>query len=79
MESEESYNGLGLDVREEVFYPVSQTITTHPKDEGVIGGFIITSSEEVIQHTRAIYSALDFLGDVGGLLDMLRLVAEVFL
>ena len=32
-----------------------------------------------MKHTRSIYSALDFLGDVGGLYDMLKLVAEVLL
>ena len=79
MESEESFNGLGLSTREEEFYPVSKKLYTYPKAEGVVGGMIITTSEEATQHNRAIYNTLDFLGDVGGLLDMLRLFAEVFL
>ena len=29
-----------------------------------------------IEHTRSIYTMWDFLGDVGGLFDMLRLLAE---
>ena len=32
-----------------------------------------------MNHTRSIYSALDFLGDIGGLYDMLKIVAEVLL
>ena len=33
----------------------------------------------VINHTRTIYSGLDFLGEVGGLLDMLRYVVNSLL
>ena len=32
-----------------------------------------------VSHSRAIYSVWDFLGDVGGLFDMLRLLAEPIL
>ena len=45
----------------------------------MLGGFFISFDSEHVNHTRSIYSALDFLGDVGGLHDMLKLVAEVLL
>ena len=40
---------------------------------------ILTLDSQNVNHTRAIYSALDFLSDVGGLYDMLKIVAEVLL
>ena len=79
MESEESFDGLGLNVREETFYPVSIEQANFKLEDDVLGGFIVTTSMDTTQHTRAIYSTLDFLGDVGGLFDMLRLVAQVLL
>ena len=42
-------------------------------------GFFITFSPEILHNTRSIYSAFDFLGDIGGLFDMLRLLAEILL
>ena len=78
LESEETYDGFGWFPREETFYPVgSEDLDITYND--TLGGFIITFSNQSTQHTRSIYSALDFLGDVGGLLDMLRLVALTFL
>ena len=40
---------------------------------------MITASSTGILHSRSIYNALDFLGDVGGLLDALKLIASVLL
>ena len=31
--------------------------------------------EEEVSHSRAIYNCLDFLGDVGGLFDALRVIS----
>ena len=45
----------------------------------MLAGFYISFDSKHVNHTRSIYSALDFLGDVGGLYDMLKLVAEVLL
>ena len=36
-------------------------------------------SLNIMSHNRAIYSVLDFLGDVGGLFDMLKLIGEVLI
>ena len=47
--------------------------------DGRLGGFFVSFDSQIVKHTRSIYSALDFLGDVGGLYDMLKLVAEVLL
>ena len=44
-----------------------------------VGGFDINLSPEILHNTRSIYSTLDFLADVGGLFDMLRLVAGILL
>ena len=48
-------------------------------DDGKLGGLFVSFDSEIVKHTRSIYSVLDFLGDVGGLYDMLKLVAEVLL
>ena len=32
--------------------------------------------EEEVSHSRAIYNCLDFLGDVGGLFDALRVISQ---
>ena len=74
LESEESYDGFGVNPREEKFYPMV-SVDSQIEHEDALGGLHITLSHQSTQHTRTIYSALDFLGDVGGLFDMLRLVA----
>ena len=38
---------------------------------------IIGLEDEATQHSRSIYSALDMLGDVGGLLDGLKLIGSL--
>ena len=69
---------MGLFDREHTFFPLQ--IEDSPANvQGAIGGFAITTSQQVTHHTRSIYSFLDFLGDVGGLFDMLRLVIQVLL
>ena len=78
MESEDTYDGFGINPRYEEFF------TTAIGDGnfnpgGDIGGFSIILSTEILHNYRSIYSTLDFLGDVGGLFDMLRLVAGVII
>ena len=45
------------------------------KYENILGGFTIILDMQLMKYNRSIYSFLDFLGDVGGLLDMLNLIA----
>ena len=42
----------------------------------MVGGFWFGTSPNTINYYRAIYTFLDMLGDVGGLLDALKLIAE---
>ena len=37
---------------------------------------IFSSDTTVLNHSRAIYNILDFLGDIGGLRDALKLIAS---
>ena len=53
-----------------------------PSDETLVPGIPNTIAiigfsldKNVVNHSRAIYNALDFLGDVGGLSDGLKLIA----
>jgi len=39
----------------------------------------IEISPDIVNHTRSVYSVLDWLGDVGGLYDALNLIARVLL
>ena len=78
LESEESFNGFGLDTREETYY-TSQRISSIYKYPDILCGFRIQTSDEIISNSRSIYNALDFLGDVGGLFDMLCIVGNICL
>ena len=72
MESDESYFGFGVSSREETFYPLlkyKQTLDYSVPDS--LGGFSIGMSLDVVNNSRSIYNALDFLGDVGGLFSIL--------
>ena len=44
-----------------------------------LGGFAVEMNRDVVNNVRSIYNALDYLGDVGGLLDMLRLMGGGYL
>ena len=41
-----------------------------------LAGFIIGRSLDVVSHQRSIYSVFDFLGDIGGLSEILRLIGS---
>ena len=47
--------------------------------DDLVAGVFITAFSTSILHSRSIYNALDFLGDVGGLLDALKLIASVII
>lgn len=49
-------------------------------DDGpIVGGMMTALSPRVIVHSRAIYNALDFLGDVGGLQEALNKLGIIFM
>ena len=68
-----------MNPRETEFYVTSHNSRAFSFNDERLGGFYITLDTEIVKHTRSIYSALDFLGDVGGLYDMLKIVAQVVL
>ena len=39
----------------------------------------ITLDSQVLNNTRAVYNFLDFLGDIGGLFDALKVIAWSFI
>ena len=78
MESDETFDGFGLNPRTAEYF----TATTRKGFWTVadsLSGFYVTFSPEKLNNTRSIYNFLDFLGDVGGLFDMLCIVATVLL
>ncbi len=45
----------------------------------ILGGFYISFATEKLHNSRSIYNFLDFLGDIGGLFDMLCMLAKILL
>ena len=78
MESEETFDGFGLNPRTAEYFTAAQS-----KDflyiPDSLTSFSVIFHPEKLTNTRSIYNFLDFLGDVGGLFDMLCIVATVLL
>ena len=72
IESEQDIFGLGISAEEYNFYQITKGIST-TVNNGQNSYFYKWSSETIDNH-RAIYTFWDFLGDVGGLFDMLKLL-----
>ena len=53
-------------------------VTNHPSvtDPNIIGYVIIGADKEVLNHSITVYNILDFLGDIGGLSDALKMIAS---
>ena len=66
---------LGFRQSDYSFYSVSKGLSTE-LDYGSNLEFAFQISVDKVIHSRAIYSVWDFLGDVGGLFDMLKIIAE---
>ena len=72
LESEESFIGFGINPRIETFYPLKKSTESNDSDfPDSFGGFSIEVSPDVVNNNRSIFSVLDFLGDIGGLLSIL--------
>ena len=65
--SEETFDGLGWGARHSTFYSVNKGVEYNTPDPLSFGGIQVQMSLDKKQHLRAIYSALDCLGDIGGL------------
>ena len=78
LESEEVYLGDGFRVNEASFFSVYPGISFNDGiDPTSFGGYQIEMSFNRVYYTRSIYSALDFLGDVGGLYSILLDIGNV--
>ena len=72
MESEERYLGDGFFPREAQWFELYEDETyNEPVRDDKIASFSFSMSFDTKQYTRSVYSILDFLGDVGGLLSIL--------
>ncbi len=81
IESDELFLNPGwFSAREETFYRLEKTETTFSAvNPNAIFALGVVSSTTSMSHSRSIYNFLDFLGDIGGLLDALKLIAGAFL
>ena len=67
--------------REETFYTVVESKQAILNDAvrlagAAIGGFTFNISPDTFSHERSVYTVLDWLGDVGGLRDALKLIVS---
>ena len=76
IESNEKLIDLGfVDSSEYEFYSIRQADRMYPtRVNNLVAGYQIQTSADQVHNQRAIYTVLDFLGDVGGLLDGLKLI-----
>lgn len=47
--------------------------------ESLVSGFFIITSPDRVTYQRSIYTFLDFLGDIGGLLDAFKLLGAALI
>ena len=72
LSSEEFVFETGLFPQEYDFVTIIPGTLIKDRREGSLGGFQFGHSLDFIAHNRSIYNALDFLGDIGGLLSILE-------
>ena len=77
--SEESFDGLGWYPRENTYYSVNKGVVYNTANPTSFGGIQVQISSDKTQHLRAIYSGLDFLGDIGGLYSIFIDIGGLFL
>ena len=80
LESEERYLGDGFFPREaQWFEMIEGEKFTNGWYAGNVMNFAFQMSLDTKQYTRSVYSILDFLGDVGGLLSILLPIGGAFI
>ena len=82
LESEERYLGDGFFPREAQWFEIFEDETYNepePFRDDKIASFSFSMSFDTKQYTRSVYSILDFLGDVGGLLSILLPIGGAFI
>ena len=73
---ESMYNSLTTEPEEHTFYSIKKLGEVYYSGfiPNQVSGLMIHASPDQIVYERAVYTFLDFLGDVGGLLDALKLI-----
>lgn len=83
IESEENFIDLGFSEPQNYeFYSLKSSYipATHPKKiPGLVVGQTYRVSPDMVVYKRTIYTFLDFLGDVGGLLEGLNLIGAALI
>ena len=79
LESEEAYWSLGFNEREQEFWTMkeSEIRTNYTSRKDMVANMLILLELDTVTEMRTIYGVFDFLGDVGGLLDLLQLFAGI--
>ena len=76
IESEQRFLGLGISSDDYKFISTEpEFLSSEVFADDTVYSFNFAVSLDLVLHHRAIYSVWDFLGDVGGLFDMLKFLA----
>ena len=79
LNSEERFWSLGFWEKTKIFWKINEDTTSKPFAPNIVCSWWFNLSLDVVNHSRTIYGIFDFLGDVGGLLDLFRLFAEIII
>ena len=77
IQSDHKILGLGLESADYQFFSLDTGLKIQRPSVSYI--HLVKWSTQVNEYTRSIYTFWDFLGDVGGLFDMLKLITEVLI
>ena len=77
--SDEGWLGLGLSPIEKSWFSMEQTSFLTAKRESSMFDMRIYLSDNIQMYTRSVYSSLDVLKDVGGLLRGLTFAATILM
>ena len=62
--------------RDQAYYEIHRHETLSISEPGVVQRFEFEMSLDVIQNNREVYTVMDMLGDIGGLLDFILIVVK---
>ena len=79
IDSQQSWIGLGEEPIQSEYYTVEFKERTFSHFKDSLFTLSIGMSSDIVVHHRSIYNALDLLGDIGGLLDMLLIIGQMVL
>ena len=79
VESDHRVRSLGIAPEKYEYLSIVQTLENESKATGSLSDIIITLDMDAVEIVRNVYTIWDALGDIGGLIDILRLLKQPFI